>query len=164
MRDMEAAIKTRNFAAFAELAMRDSNQFHATCLDTYPPIFYMNDVSRAVILLITKLNATAGTIKYGYTFDAGPNPVLFALDDDMPTLINEITTAFGPSKEQTEQDGSYQFVRGLTNAARSDLSVSAESSYLGRISYLYHTDVGPGARVLSNPDDSLLDASNGMPK
>jgi diphosphomevalonate decarboxylase len=28
--------------------MADSNQFHATCLDTLPPIFYLNDTSRQV--------------------------------------------------------------------------------------------------------------------
>jgi mevalonate pyrophosphate decarboxylase len=36
---MERAIIERDFTAFAELTMQDSNQFHATCLDTYPPIF-----------------------------------------------------------------------------------------------------------------------------
>jgi diphosphomevalonate decarboxylase len=46
MAEMEAAIKQRNFATFGRLTMIDSNQFHAVCLDTYPPIFYMNDISR----------------------------------------------------------------------------------------------------------------------
>ena len=32
--------------------MMDSNSFHATCLDTFPPIFYLNDVSRAVIRVV----------------------------------------------------------------------------------------------------------------
>lgn len=39
---------------------QDSNSFHAVCLDTYPPISYMNDVSRRVVQLITRLNASAG--------------------------------------------------------------------------------------------------------
>ena len=64
LRDMEAAIAARDFKAFAELTMRDSNQFHATCLDTYPPIFYLNDASRRVIHVVHALNAAAG--------DAGP--------------------------------------------------------------------------------------------
>ena len=40
--------------------MADSNQFHipyAVALDTEPPIFYMNDVSRVVIALIVEYNA-----------------------------------------------------------------------------------------------------------
>ncbi|NXM66688.1 MVD1 decarboxylase, partial [Serilophus lunatus] len=39
-------IQERDFEGFGQLAMRDSNQFHATCLDTFPPIFYLNDLSR----------------------------------------------------------------------------------------------------------------------
>lgn len=42
---MEEAIKNRDFPAFAHLSCADSNQFHAVCLDTTPPIFYMNDTS-----------------------------------------------------------------------------------------------------------------------
>lgn len=42
---MEEAIKSRNFGSFARLTCADSNQFHAICLDTTPPIFYMNDTS-----------------------------------------------------------------------------------------------------------------------
>jgi len=39
-----------------EITIRDSNQFHAICLDTYPPIFYLNDFSKTIISIITKLN------------------------------------------------------------------------------------------------------------
>ena len=78
MRSMESAIHNRDFGAFAELTMRDSNQFHATCLDTYPPIFYMNDTSKAIISMVHRLNGDGSTARYAYTFDAGPNAVLFA--------------------------------------------------------------------------------------
>lgn len=44
--EMEKAYLGKDFESFGKLTMQDSNQFHATCLDTYPPIFYMNDVSR----------------------------------------------------------------------------------------------------------------------
>ncbi len=57
---MEVAVAKKDFASFAELTMKDSNSFHAVCLDTYPPINYMNDVSRRVVQLITRLNAASG--------------------------------------------------------------------------------------------------------
>src|SRR5690606_2101191 len=56
MKQMIEAIKKKDFSTFAEITMRDSNQFHAVCLDTYPPIFYMNDISRAIVRIITEYN------------------------------------------------------------------------------------------------------------
>lgn len=46
MEAIEKAYLERDFATFGKITMQDSNQFHAVCLDTHPPIFYMNDVSR----------------------------------------------------------------------------------------------------------------------
>ena len=69
--NIEAAYKAKDFSTFAEIAMKDSNQFHSTCLDTYPPIFYLNDVSRSIIKTVHALNAEAGEVLFGYTFDAG---------------------------------------------------------------------------------------------
>ena len=71
------AYKTRDFAKFAVTTMMDSNQFHCTCLDTYPPIFYMNDVSKSIIKIIHAYNDFKGAVKAGYTFDAGPNAVIY---------------------------------------------------------------------------------------
>lgn len=53
---MISAIQRKDFQSFAELTMKDSNQFHATCLDTYPPIFYLNDTSQKVISLVHRYN------------------------------------------------------------------------------------------------------------
>ncbi|KAG6677598.1 hypothetical protein I3842_14G035600 [Carya illinoinensis] len=57
---MEEAIKNRDFTSFAQLACADSNQFHAVCLDTSPPIFYMNDTSHRVISIAEKWNRSEG--------------------------------------------------------------------------------------------------------
>ena len=43
--------------------LQDSNQFHAVCLDTDPPIFYLNDISKRIIQLITRYNSLDGHIK-----------------------------------------------------------------------------------------------------
>ncbi|KAI4123611.1 MAG: hypothetical protein LQ338_005182 [Usnochroma carphineum] len=80
MREMEDAILQRDFEAFARITMRESNSFHATCLDTDPPIFYLNDVSRAAIRGVEIVNEKAGRVVAGYTFDAGPNCVVYYLE------------------------------------------------------------------------------------
>jgi len=80
MNQMKEAIANRDFATFGELAMRDSNSFHATCADTWPPIFYMNDTSRAAVRLVEAINTAAGKVICAYTFDAGPNAVVFYED------------------------------------------------------------------------------------
>ena len=77
MAQMRAAIAERDFASFAEVTMRDSNSFHATCADTYPPIFYMNDTSRLACRLVEAINAAEKETIVAYTFDAGPNAVLY---------------------------------------------------------------------------------------
>lgn len=84
---MEEAIKNRDFESFARLTCADSNQFHAVCLDTSPPIFYMNDTSHRIISLVEKWNHAEGTPQVAYTFDAGPNAVLIARNRKTATLL-----------------------------------------------------------------------------
>jgi len=87
MVDMERHIANRDFPAFGDLTMADSNQFHATCLDTLPPIFYLNDTSKTVIHLVHAFNAYKKVTTAAYTFDAGPNAVVFVLEKDMEELL-----------------------------------------------------------------------------
>lgn len=79
---MENAIRNRDFVTFATVTMRESNSFHAVCLDSWPPIHYLNDVSRAAMKIVEEINAgaDAGTLRAAYTFDAGPNPVIYYLE------------------------------------------------------------------------------------
>lgn len=68
---MQEAIMGKDLATLCELAMRDSNNMHATMLDSWPPVFYLNESSRQAIEAVHEFNS--GEIKAGYTFDAGPN-------------------------------------------------------------------------------------------
>jgi len=70
---IEAAILDRDFPALGLEIMKDSNSMHATMLETWPPILYMNDVSKAVVEAVHMHNEAAREIKVAYTFDAGPN-------------------------------------------------------------------------------------------
>ena len=82
MQEMEQAILNRDFETFAKLTMIDSNQFHALCMDTFPPIYYMNDTSRLIVKFVHELNEQCKRNVIAYTFDAGPNACLYYLDKD----------------------------------------------------------------------------------
>lgn len=87
---MRAAIAARDFDAFAALTMADSNSFHAVCLDTTPPIFYMNDVSRNCVRVVEELNRVAGRRVAAYTFDAGPNAVVYYEAGDEGVVVGAL--------------------------------------------------------------------------
>ena len=52
LRELERAIAAKDFDAFAENVMRDSNSFHAVCLDTFPPLLYMNTCTHAIAAVV----------------------------------------------------------------------------------------------------------------
>ena len=95
MRKLEKAILEKNFEIFGKLTMRDSNGFHATCLDTEPPIFYMNDVSKAAIRAVETINKGLGKVVAAYTFDAGPNAVIYYLEENTKDVIGTFKTILG---------------------------------------------------------------------
>lgn len=66
MVEMIEAVRKKDFPAFAEITMKDSNQFHATCLDTYPPIFYLSGVSKQIISLVHRYNKHYGETRVSY--------------------------------------------------------------------------------------------------
>lgn len=113
MAAIETAIQKRDFPAFAEITMRDSNGFHATCLDSWPPIFYMNDVSRAAVRLVHDINRAVGRTVCAYTFDAGPNAVIYYLEKDSELVAGTVKAILGASSEGW--DGPfYEPLKGLT--------------------------------------------------
>ena len=68
--------------------MQDSNSFHAVCLDTYPPIFYLNDFSRQIISMVDNtINKETKISKVAYTFDAGPHGFVFVHQDMLGDVL-----------------------------------------------------------------------------
>ncbi len=68
-----SAVLSKDFQKLAEAIMRDSNNMHATMLDTWPPIIYLTDTSRDIMYAIHELNLRSGQYVAAYTFDAGAN-------------------------------------------------------------------------------------------
>jgi len=180
MKQMEEAIYNRDFQLFGELTIRDSNSFHATCLDTYPPIFYLNDTSKAIINLVTHVNKYCGKIKIAYTFDAGPNAVLYALKEDTPLLLHLITRYFPPSSGLSRfVEGSGLSACGVESLESLGAQLLSQEAWVqgllqdldakfvlqpGSIQRVIHTMVGSGPRVITNESMHLIDIATGLPK
>lgn len=77
---LKTSILKKDFRTLAEITMKESNNLHATMLDTYPPIMYLNDGSKEAINAVHELNETEGRPICAYTFDAGPNAHIITLD------------------------------------------------------------------------------------
>ncbi|XP_050760259.1 diphosphomevalonate decarboxylase [Gymnogyps californianus] len=153
-------IRERDFEGFGQLTMRDSNQFHATCLDTFPPIFYLNDLSRHIIALAHRFNAHHGRTKVAYTFDAGPNAVIFTLADTVAEFVEVVRRSFPPAANGD------QFVRGLPVGSASLpeelLAAVVMEPVPGAVRYILHTKPGPGPQLVDDPSQHLLGA-DGLP-
>ncbi|OAL70683.1 diphosphomevalonate decarboxylase [Trichophyton violaceum] len=102
MTAIEKSIQERNFETFAEITMRDSNSFHATNLDTWPPTFYLNDTSRAAIRAVHDINRAAGRSVCAYTFDAGPNAVIYYLEKDADCVLGTFKSILTSATEGWE--------------------------------------------------------------
>lgn len=155
------AVRRKDFLAFAELTMKDSNQFHATCLDTYPPIFYLNSVSQQVINLVHRYNRYYGETRVAYTFDAGPNAVIFTLQQHVPEFVRVVQHFFPPDTNGED------FIKGLpvNRVALSEelkQGIGLEPMPKG-INYIISTKAGPGPCVVEDPTQHLL-SSDGFPK
>ncbi|KAG5174918.1 Diphosphomevalonate decarboxylase [Tribonema minus] len=162
---IEAAYLARDFAGFGRATMVDSNQFHATCLDTYPPIFYMNDVSRALVQAVHAFNAHHGAIRAAYTFDAGPNAVVYTTASDVAQLLAVMSRAFPvPRGAPACSDAAL-----AAEAAAEDVPEALLAAVLGAVrepragdvQMVYATRVGDGPRVLGAAD-RMLDPATGL--
>ncbi|XP_029163993.1 diphosphomevalonate decarboxylase [Nylanderia fulva] len=159
---IQQAIVEKDFKTFAELTMKDSNQMHAVCLDTYPPCVYMNDISTSIMNLIHSYNDAVNDVKVAYTFDAGPNATLYLLEKDVPTVIG-VLNHFLPPLENV----AIEYKRGLPIEEvkpTKDLleNLKFQKQQPGQLKYIIHTKVGDGPKYLDNPEDHLLD-TNGNP-
>ncbi|OQS05903.1 diphosphomevalonate decarboxylase, partial [Thraustotheca clavata] len=158
---IEAAYKAKDFATFGKITMMDSNQFHATCLDTYPPIFYMNEVSRSIIHMVHKYNDFKGGVKAAYTFDAGPNAVIFVEKQNTSEVLGLLLNYFDQAGD-LEVRGDFDKTKAVKPVADllNSLKIAAAP---GALKMIYHTTVGEGRKVLP-ASESLINLATGLPK
>lgn len=169
---MEKAFMDKDFETFAQLTMGDSNQFHATCLDTFPPIFYMNDTSRALVRVVHRINDFMGKAVAAYTFDAGPNAVIYTTEEHQAMVLAVLLRHFPPSAAGSAS-GLLDFSKYVSNPAvweaAQSVTVPAEllpgegQAIEGCVRHIYATSMGDGFRVL-DASEALADISTGLPR
>ncbi|AEY98585.1 FAGL232Cp [Eremothecium gossypii FDAG1] len=162
--EMAAAIRARDFATFARLTMQDSNSFHATCLDSFPPIFYMNDTSRRIVKLCHLINEFYNETIVAYTFDAGPNAVLYYLAENEARLCGFLSAVFGANDGwettfSTEQRAT--FAAQFDECVRGKLATDLDDELHRGVARLIFTKVGPGPQ---DTKSSLIDPETGLPR
>ncbi|XP_039266566.2 diphosphomevalonate decarboxylase-like isoform X1 [Styela clava] len=86
IKQAKRAIIDKDFSLLAEIIMKESNQLHAVCLDSFPPLHYLSNESHTIMDLVHAYNKATGCTRLAYTFDAGPNACLFT----MSTFVNEV--------------------------------------------------------------------------
>jgi len=163
---IEKAFLGKDFESFGELTMRDSNQFHAVCADTYPPIFYMNDVSRSIVRIAHAYNKWAGETRVAYTYDAGPNAVLYTLEK-YSVEVGALMTHYFPLIDADGFFNDSTYANDVTTFSLSpDLLAATDKTgrkpHAGDVKMMYHTKSGPGPQVLSNEKDGNLDLKTGL--
>ncbi|XP_038222372.1 diphosphomevalonate decarboxylase [Zerene cesonia] len=155
---MCAAIKQKDFATFAELTMKDSNEFHAVCLSAYPPCIYLTETSYRIIEIIHFYNKMCGSPKVAYTFDAGPNACLYLLEDEVPRVLSLINYFFPSSNKD--------FVKGLPcpTLENVDFLKNSEKDPIGNdlLKYVIYTKLGDGPIILNDGDHLLNECGEPM--
>jgi len=106
---MIESLKALDFSELAKMIMRESNQLHAICLDTYPPLFYMNESTTRIIKAITSLNETYGKENNGknvcaYSVDAGFHCFVFTFKDNTD-MVKEVLSKSGAQIERIIETG-----------------------------------------------------------
>jgi diphosphomevalonate decarboxylase len=77
--------------------LKDSDSFHEVCKTTTPPIHYLNDISHSVINLVNRFNQEK--IRAAYTFDAGPNAVIFVEKENLIEFLSLILHFYPPEDD-----------------------------------------------------------------
>ncbi len=179
LNEMENFLKTKDFNGMAKLIIRDSNNFHACCMDTYPPLFYLNDKSKEIIKLINKFNqfeARKDELKAAYSFDAGPNAFIFLQDENLNDFVYLIYKIYFSQLNELDFVEKKLFhnkdkVNIFLDKARKDILMRNFSDLMvprheseGSLKYMIHSKVGKETKIFQNDWENSLLMENGQPK
>ncbi|CAH8645894.1 unnamed protein product [Schistosoma curassoni] len=165
-KEIISALKNRDFSALAEATMRESNQLHALCLDTWPPCIYLNELSHFIMDFVHNINNYFMKNVVAYTFDAGPNAFLLTESQNISIVLKYLVECFGytvgadsffndADKVTIKCLNSNKYLKitgipyGLSDKPLDQNLLKILPSISGGIRYLISTEVGSGPQLIS---------------
>jgi diphosphomevalonate decarboxylase len=143
------ALKDKDWNALSEIIMKESNSLHSVCLDTYPPIFYQNDTTKALISMVHDLNNNHYEPIAAYTVDAGANVFLITPEKNLKFLLNTVKDLAGLSDDKIK----FSFEKDVEsehNQVDGDAMTKIENEYKSKINLhqIIVTRVGKGVTII----------------
>mmetsp|Transcript_15466 Transcript_15466/g.43836 ORF Transcript_15466/g.43836 Transcript_15466/m.43836 type:complete len:444 (-) Transcript_15466:181-1512(-) len=163
MTKIEEAIRKKDFDRFAQITMKDSDDFHYVCRITEPRLSYMNATSDMIVKVVNAFNDASpdGKRRAAYTFDAGPNGVIYIEEEHTQDFLRCVLHCFPPpdgdekdfytSRCKLEFGLPAKLPASLPPPAAAALDMVKQEVEEGSISlkYLLSTRLGPGPQILS---------------
>ena len=100
---LKKSLKDKDFNSLAEIIIKDSNNFHACCRDSYPTINYLNEESEYIIKSVVLLNNIYEYNICAYTFDAGSNAFIIYERKNQKIIDNYFNFIFGFSDKNIDE-------------------------------------------------------------
>ena len=122
-------------------------------------------VSKAIIALIVEYNrvsvANGGKLKAAYTYDAGPNAVIYAPKENIKEIV-ELIVKYFPQANAFKDPFSLFGAAGVQGKVVEGFNEAVAKPFgVGAVKGLIHTRVGDGPRKLG-AEEALL-GDNGFP-
>lgn len=92
---LKKSLAEKDFNTLAEIIIKDSNNFHACCRDSYPSINYLNEESDFIMKIVMTLNKLVQKNICAYTFDAGSNAFLIYENKNKNSINAFFNNIFG---------------------------------------------------------------------
>lgn len=90
VKKLEKSLNSKNFKDFGEILEQEALEMHSVMLTSKTPLMYWLPQSIEVMLLCQKMRTE--NLNVYFTFDAGPQPVLFCLEKDAKKVLSKLKT------------------------------------------------------------------------
>ena len=128
LKSISEHIKNKDISELCKITMIESNSLHSVCLDTFPPLHYMNETSFFIVKCVNLLNGFYNKDKNtniicGYSFDAGANAFIFTTEDKNDNIQSFLSVMLDYNNKLTDEDKILDELKNYSKLFAFDLEV-----------------------------------------